>query len=107
VGVPARAAAASAPSSISPGTGPASPSPAVNLDLLLDVELGVTLRFGQRRLLLREILDLNPGSVLDLDRQVADPVDMLLDGRVIARGEVVVFDGNYGLRVTEVAPAEI
>ena len=77
----------------------------VSLDLLMDVELGVTLRFGSRRLLLREILDLNPGSVLALDRQVQEPADMLLDGRVVARGEVVVVNGNYGLRVTEIGPA--
>jgi flagellar motor switch protein FliN len=76
----------------------------VNLDLLLDVELAVSLRFGSRRLLLREILDLSPGSVVELDRQVQEPVDLLLDGRVVARGEVVVMDGSYGLRVTEVAP---
>lgn len=76
----------------------------VNLDLLMDAELAVTLRFGSRRLLLREVLDLNSGSVIDLDRQVQEPVDLLLDGRVLARGEVVVMDGNYGLRITEVAP---
>ena len=81
------------------------PASAPQLDLLLDVELAVTLRFGSRRLLLREVLDLNPGTVLELDRQVQDPVDVLLDGRIVARGEVVVLDGNYGLRVTEVAPA--
>jgi flagellar motor switch protein FliN/FliY len=75
------------------------------LHLLMDVELGLTLRFGSRRLLLREVLDLNPGSVVDLDRQVQEPVDVLLDGRLVARGEVVVLDGNYGLRVTEVVPA--
>jgi len=75
----------------------------VKLDLLMDVDLRVTLRFGSRRLLLREVLDLCPGSVIALDRQVEDLVDMLLDGRVIARGEVVVVDGNYGLRVTEIA----
>lgn len=77
----------------------------MSLDLLLDVELAVTLRFGSRRLLLREVLDLNPGSVVGLDRQVQEPADMLLDGRVVARGEVVVVDGNYGFRVTEVGPA--
>jgi flagellar motor switch protein FliN len=76
----------------------------VKLDLLLGVELAVTLRFGSRRLPLRDVLDLNPGSVIELDRQVQEPVDMLLDGRLVARGEVVVMDGNYGLRVTEVAP---
>jgi flagellar motor switch protein FliN len=77
----------------------------VKLDLLLDVELALTLRFGSRRLLLREVLDLIPGAVVDLDRQVDEPVDVLLDGRLVARGEVVVMDGNYGVRVTEVAPA--
>jgi len=76
----------------------------VNFDLLMDVELGVTLRFGSRHLLLREVLDLTSGSVIDLDRMVQEPVDLLLDGRVLARGEIVVMGGNYGLRVTEVAP---
>jgi flagellar motor switch protein FliN len=76
----------------------------IPLDLLLDVELALTLRFGSRSLPLSEILDLNPGSVIELDRQVEEPVDVLLDGRVVARGEVVVIDGNYGLRVTEVGP---
>jgi flagellar motor switch protein FliN/FliY len=72
------------------------------LALLMDVELAMTLRFGGRRMLLREILDLCLGSVVELDRQVKDPVELLLDGRLVARGEVVVLDGNYGLRVTEV-----
>ncbi|HEY0309015.1 MAG TPA: FliM/FliN family flagellar motor switch protein [Acidobacteriaceae bacterium] len=74
----------------------------VNLDLVLDVELNVTLRFGQRILSLREVLDLTSGSVIELDRQVEEPVELLLEGKVIARGEAVVIDGNYGLRVTEV-----
>src|ERR1700743_96819 len=73
-----------------------------NLHLVLDVELNVTLRFGQRLLSLREVLDLNTGSVIELDRQVEEPVELLLEGKVIARGEAVVIDGNYGLRVTEV-----
>ena len=70
----------------------------------MDVELAVTLRFGSRRLLLRDILELNSGAVVELDPQVHEPVDLLLDGRVVARGEVVVVDGNYGLRVAEVGP---
>ncbi|SEF63025.1 flagellar motor switch protein FliN/FliY [Bryocella elongata] len=75
---------------------------AMNLDLVLDVELNVVLRFGQRQLTLREVLDLTSGSVIELDRQVEEPVELLLEGKVIARGEAVVIDGNYGLRVTEV-----
>jgi flagellar motor switch protein FliN/FliY len=74
----------------------------VNLKLVLDVELNVTLRFGQRQLALREVLELTSGSVIELDRQVEEPVELLLEGKVIARGEAVVIDGNYGLRVTEV-----
>ncbi len=74
----------------------------VNLDLVMDVELNVTLRFGQRQLTLREVLELTSGSVIELDRQVEEPVELLLEGKVIARGEAVVIDGNYGLRVTEV-----
>jgi flagellar motor switch protein FliN/FliY len=73
-----------------------------NLNLVMDVELNVTLRFGQRQLTLREVLELTSGSVVELDRQVDEPVELLLEGKVIARGEAVVIDGNYGLRVTEV-----
>jgi len=76
--------------------------PQVNLELVMDVELNVTLRFGQRQLTLREVLDLTSGSVIELDRQVEEPVELLLEGKVIARVEAVVIDGNYGLRVTEV-----
>ncbi len=74
-----------------------------NLELLMDVELGVMLRFGRRQTTLHEVLDLATGAVLELDREIQEPVDLVLNGRIIARGEVVVVDGNYGLRVTEVA----
>ena len=74
----------------------------LNLQLVMDVELNVTLRFGQRQLALREVLELTSGSVIELDRHVEEPVELLLEGKVIARGEAVVIDGNYGLRVTEV-----
>lgn len=74
-----------------------------NLDLLLDIELNATLRFGTRQMLLRDILDLCSGSVVELDRAVQEPVDLLIDGRIIAQGEVVIVDGNYGLRVLQVA----
>jgi flagellar motor switch protein FliN len=73
-----------------------------NLDLLLDVPLSVTLRFGERRMPLREILQLASGAVIELDRHAEEPVELFLDEKVIARGNVVVVDGCYGLRVTEV-----
>ena len=77
-----------------------------NLDMLLDVELGVTLRFGSRRAPLREVLELSPGAVLELNREIQEPVDLLLNDRVIARGDVVVVDGNYGLHISEVISPE-
>ncbi|HMD96071.1 MAG TPA: FliM/FliN family flagellar motor switch protein [Terriglobia bacterium] len=73
-----------------------------NLGLLMDVELEVTLRFGRRQMLLSEILDLSAGSLVELDRQVQDPVELLVGKKVVALGEVVVADGNYGIRVTEI-----
>jgi flagellar motor switch protein FliN/FliY len=73
-----------------------------NLELVMDVELNVTLRFGQRQLALREVLELSSGSVVELDRQVDEPIELILDGRVVARGEAVIIDGNYGMRVTQV-----
>ena len=74
-----------------------------NLELLMDVELPVMLRFGCREATLREVLDMATGAVLELDREVHEPVDLVLNGRIIARGEVVVIDGDFGLRVSEVA----
>lgn len=71
------------------------------LGFFMDLELDVILRFGGRDLLLKEVLELGPGSVLELDRSIHDPADLLLDGKLIARGEVVMVNGNYGLRVTE------
>jgi len=76
-----------------------------NFDLLLGVNLNLTLRFGQRVLPLREILDLTSGSVIELDREVQEPADLLLGDKLIARGEVVIVDGNYGIRITEVLDA--
>ena len=73
------------------------------LELLLDVELEVSLRFGSREMPLGEILDLGPGDVVELDRHVADPVDLIVGDKIVARGEVVLVNGNFGLRVTEVA----
>lgn len=73
------------------------------LDLLLDIELEATLRFGSTELPLRQVLELGPGDVLQLDRHVREPVDLVVGDRIVARGEVVLVDGNFGLQVTEVA----
>jgi flagellar motor switch protein FliN len=73
-----------------------------NLGLLMDVELEVAIRFGRRQMLLSEILDLSAGSLVELDQQIQDPVELLVGKRVVALGEVVVADGNYGIRITEI-----
>jgi len=73
------------------------------IELLLDVELEASLRFGCREMPLGEILDLGPGDVVQLDRHVSDPVDLIVGDKIVARGEVVLVNGNFGLRITEVA----
>lgn len=108
---PAAAAPAPAPPSavslppLPPGLTPAPAPDTRNLDLLLDMQLEVAIRFGQREMVLRDILELNAGSVVDFEQHIEDPVELLLGPRVIGRGEVVVVDGNYGLRVTEITGA--
>jgi len=79
--------------------------PSSNIDLLFDVKLEATIRFGGRQLLLRDILSMSAGSVVELDRQVNEPAELLVAGRLVAKGEVVVVDGKFGLRVTELPGA--
>jgi len=88
-----------------PASAPSPPPPppaAASYERLRDVVLDVKLRFGSRRMLLRDVLALSAGVVVELDNNLNSPVDLLLDGRVVAQGEVVVVDGHYGLRVTHV-----
>jgi len=87
-----------------PAAAPVSPAPlSPGLELLLDVELEASLRFGCREMPLGEILDLGPGDVVQLDRHVSDPVDLIVGDKIVARGEVVLVNGNFSLKVTEVA----
>jgi flagellar motor switch protein FliN/FliY len=69
--------------------------------VLADVEMGVTAELGRARTTLRELLSITPGMVIDLDRAAGSPVDLLVNGTVIARGEVVVIDEEFGVRITE------
>ena len=72
------------------------------LELLHGVEMEVTVELGRTRMAVRELLALSPGAVLALDRAAGSPADLLVNGRLIARGEVVVVDEDFGLRVTEI-----
>ncbi|MBP2642430.1 MAG: fliN: flagellar motor switch protein FliN [Firmicutes bacterium] len=73
-----------------------------NISLLMDVPLQVTVELGRTRKLIRDILELSPGSVVELDKLAGEPVDILANGKLIAKGEVVVIDENFGVRVTEI-----
>lgn len=73
-----------------------------NLDLLLDVQMTVTVELGRTRKYIREILLLGEGSILELDKLAGEPVDLLVNGKLIAKGEVVVIDENFGVRVTDI-----
>jgi flagellar motor switch protein FliN len=77
------------------------------LDLLLDIELPLTIELGRTEMSLKRVLDLGPGSIVEMDRLFGEPVDLLINGKVVARGEVVVVDENFGIRIVSlVAPEE-
>ena len=71
-------------------------------DLLLDVELPICISFGQAILQLKEVLKLTSGSIVELNRGVSEPVEVIVNNCVVARGDVVVVDGNYGVRIREI-----
>jgi flagellar motor switch protein FliN/FliY len=77
------------------------------LDVIMDIDLPLVVRFGRTELPLKALTALGPGSVIDLGRSPDEPVDVLISNRVVARGEVVIVSGNYGVRVRDVvSPAE-
>ncbi len=76
--------------------------PTRGIEMLHGVDLEVTVELGRTRMTVRDLLALSPGAVLELDRAAGSPADLLVNGRLIARGEVVVVDEDFGLRITEV-----
>ncbi len=80
------------------GMGPLTP----NMDLLMDVEMTLTVELGRTKKYIKEILSLGEGSIIELDRLAGEPVDLLVNGKLIAKGEVVVIDENFGVRVTDI-----
>ncbi|GAE43661.1 flagellar motor switch protein FliN [Mesobacillus boroniphilus JCM 21738] len=73
-----------------------------NLDMLLDIPLQVTVELGRTKRSVRDILELGSGSIIELDKLAGEPVDILVNNRLIAQGEVVVIDENFGVRVTDI-----
>jgi flagellar motor switch protein FliN len=77
------------------------------IEVILDIDLPVVVRFGRTDLPLRTLTQLGPGSVIDLGRSPDEPVDVMVSNRVVARGEVVIVGGNYGIRIIDVvSPSE-
>lgn len=77
-------------------------SPADRIDVILDIDLPLIVRFGRTELPLKTLARMGPGSLIDLGRSADDPVDVLVSNRVVARGEVVIVGGNYGVRILDV-----
>jgi flagellar motor switch protein FliN/FliY len=78
-----------------------------NMELIKDVPLEVTVRLGKTVMKIRDILDLGDGSIIELDKLAGEPVDLLVNGKLVAKGEVVVIDENFGFRVKDIiSPAE-
>ena len=73
-----------------------------NMDLLMDVPLSVTVEIGKTRRKMRDIMEFTQGTVIDLEKQAGAPVDIVVNGHLIARGDVVVIDDNFGVRITEI-----
>lgn len=89
-----------------PAVVPAAPSAVLpntrNLDLLLDVEMPVSVSFGKAQLPLKDVIKLTTGSIVELDRTVSEPVEIIVNNAVIAQGEVVIVDGNFGVRIIQI-----
>ena len=77
-----------------------------NMDLLMDVSLRVTVELGRTRMQLSQILELQHGSVVELDRLAGDPVDIFVNDCMVARGEVVIVDDKFGVRITEMVSSK-
>ena len=86
---------------VGPGAAPAA-DPRAELDRLRDVPVDLAVEIGRTTMTIRETLDIGPGAIITLDKMTGEPVDLLVNGRRIARGEVVAIDEEFGLRVTQI-----
>jgi flagellar motor switch protein FliN/FliY len=89
------------------GAAAGSPPGAANLDLVRDIHVTLTVELGRTDMQIQDILELTPGKVIELDRLAGEPLDILVNGTLLAKGEVVVVDENFGVRLTAILdPAE-
>lgn len=80
--------------------------PVASMDLLMDVTVTAIVELGRSKMRIRDILQLGPGSIVELDRLAGEPVDLYVNDRLVAKGEVVVIDENFGFRVIQVVTRE-
>ena len=85
---------------------PAAPAGEADLGMVLDVPVELTVEIGRTTMTIRETLEIGPGAIITLNRLTGEPVDLLVNGERIARGEVVAIDEEFGLRVTQIVPPE-
>jgi flagellar motor switch protein FliN/FliY len=81
-------------------------APRENIDMLLDIELDVSIELGRADLSIKKILELAPGSIVELERMAGEPVDLMVNNRVVAKGEVVIVDENFGIRIVSLVSPE-
>lgn len=74
-----------------------------NIDLIMDVPLEVTVELGRSNKSIKEILDFAPGTIIELNKLAGEPVDVLVNGKFVAKGEVVVIEENFGIRITDIS----
>ncbi|MCH5313146.1 MAG: flagellar motor switch protein FliY [Helicobacter sp.] len=86
----------------SAGSPTLSPTEFKNINMILDVRLNVKVRIGQKRMLLKDVIAMDIGSVIELNQLANDPLEILVDDKVIAKGEVVIVDGNFGIQITDI-----
>jgi flagellar motor switch protein FliN len=89
------------------GSNPEASASARRLDLLLDVPLDLSVELGRSRMSIQDLLNLSPGSVIELDKVAGEPLDILINDRLVARGEAVVVNDKFGVRITDIlSPSE-
>lgn len=102
------AAAAPADQAVRPAEFPdlagsaATPPGSGNLDLVRDIQVTLTVELGRTDMVIQDILELTPGKVVELDRLAGEPLDIVVNGKLLAKGEVVVVDENFGIRITSI-----
>ena len=81
-------------------------APKNNLDIILDVNVEITAELGRKTMLIRDILEIGPGAILELNKLAGEPVDLLVNNKLLAKGEVVVINENFGVRIIDIVGQE-